>query len=156
MSKSALAPIYLSIIWTMIMSYQLFTNAAVTTVVTTINGIWPSDLSVWLLTRAETIIFIYSFAWIFLLSSAIPSVILGKKRSISIQFLFCLALSLGSIWIKDLFPLVTGIPIVDQIYSLVSLLTNPMIAGIFLLIPFVSMISLDLHSRRMQKVREEL
>jgi hypothetical protein len=73
MGKDVLAPLYISVAWTLMISYQLFTQTAVVTVVTSISTFWPSAISAWLYARVETIVFIHAFAWIFVLSSVIPS-----------------------------------------------------------------------------------
>lgn len=82
MSKSTLmTPLYVSVAWTMMVTYQIFTQTAVSTVLNSFNGLWPAT-GEWLLLRIDMVIFIHAFAWVFVLSSAIPSLLLGKKRSI--------------------------------------------------------------------------
>lgn len=83
MGKTALlAPLYVSVAWTFLVSYQLFTQTAVSTLVAYVNMIWPA-VGGWLSLRIDLIVFVYAFAWVFLLSSVIPSVILGRERSAS-------------------------------------------------------------------------
>lgn len=50
-------------------SYQLFTETAIETVMDFISGYWPS-LALQLNSRLDMIVFIYAFTWIFVLSSA--------------------------------------------------------------------------------------
>ena len=70
-------------------------------------------------------------------------------------FLFCLGLSLGSILIKDMLPLISISPEIDQILSFEVLFNEPISAGLFLLLPYISMISLDIHSRRQEREIEK-
>jgi hypothetical protein len=55
------APIYISVAWTLMISYQLFTQTAVTTLVTQINTFIPS-IGFWLSSRIDMVVFIYAFA----------------------------------------------------------------------------------------------
>jgi len=146
--KAVLAPVYVSVAWILMISYQLFTQTAVVTVVTSLSELWPSTLTVWLASRVETIVFITAFAWIFLLSSVIPSAILGKERSVLIQFVFCLALTLTSIWVKDTLPLIVESQAVDKILSLAGFFDNPLFAAPFLAAPYLLMLLRDVLSNR--------
>lgn len=146
MVKVALAaPAYLSIAWTLMVSYQLFTESAVTTVLTGIKSVAPS-LGIWLVERQDMIIFVYAFAWVFVLSSVIPSKILGKERSVIIQFLVCLSLTFSAFIILDALRYYFG-TIIDQLFSFAYLLTNPVLAVLYLALPYIFMLSLDIRSR---------
>jgi len=155
MGKAALAPLYISVAWTLMISYQLFTQTAVVTVVKFLNETWPSTISVWLASRVETIVFIHAFAWIFVLSSVIPSILLGKERSVLIQFFVCLTLTIAAFWIKDNLPtLIGGQPIenlISQIFSLAAFFHNPFLAGLYLSAPYLFMVGLDVHSHKNSK-----
>lgn len=155
LGKAALVtPLYISVAWTLMVSYQLFTQTAVTTVTDHIGMFWPS-VSVWLDTRIDMIVFIYAFAWVFLLSSAIPSVILGKERGVLSQFFVCLTLTFMAFVIQDVLTTYGGRPI-GQIFSLSVLFHNPFLAVGYLLMPYFLMLMLDISSRRKQKKKEEL
>lgn len=132
-------------------SYQLFTQTAVVTVVTSLNTFWPSTVSAWLASRVETMVFIHAFAWVFVLSSVIPSTILGKERSVLIQFFVCLALTLVAFWIKDALPSIVGGQPIEKIFSLAVLFQNPLFAGLYLSAPYLFMLLLDIHSNRNRK-----
>ena len=134
-------------------SYQLFTQAAVTTTLSYVNMFWPS-LGTWLVSRMDMIVFVYAFAWVFVLSSAIPSVILGKERSVLVQFFVCLTLTFVAFLIQDALAN-SGRPI-GQIFSLVELFHNPLIAIGYLSVPYFLMLVLDIRSRLRQKRIEEL
>ena len=130
-------------------SYQLFTQTAVTTVMTYINMLSPS-IGTWLSTRIDMIIFIYAFAWIFVLSSVIPSVILGKGRSVLVQFMVCLTLTLMAFMVQDALAGYAARP-VAEIFSLNVLLQNPFLAVTYLLMPYILMVTLDIRSRKKPK-----
>jgi len=59
------------------------------------------------------------------LSSLIPSVILGKERSTLIQFLVCLTLAFVAVSFTDIFPYL-GENLGEQIFEMVSSATEPL------------------------------
>ncbi len=130
-------------------SYQLFTEAAVTTVVTGVNSLLPS-IGVWLLDRKDMVIFVYAFAWVFVLSSVIPSKILGKERSVLVQFLVCLSLTFSAFIILDVLKNSFGV-VIDQLFSFSYLLNNSALAVLYLTVPYILMVSLDLRTRNCNK-----
>src|SRR4030042_6298729 len=101
MGKAALVtPAYLSIAWTLMISYQLFTETAVKTVTREMVVLWP-QIGDWMNSRVDVIVFIYAFSWVFVLSSVIPSLILGKERGALVQFVIVLALTFTTLIIQD-------------------------------------------------------
>lgn len=142
MRAGLVATVYVSAAWTLVVSYQLFTEKAVETVLSYITIFLPSA-SDWLASRVDTLVFIYAFAWIFLLSSAVPSIILGKQRSILVQFFVCLALAFIALVFQDI--------LVGQISGLTGLFANPLLAYVYLSMPFVLMLAIDVRSRRRMK-----
>jgi hypothetical protein len=154
MGKAALAtPIYISLAWTLMISYQLFTQTAVNAVTTCINILSPA-IGTWLTARIDTIVFIYAFAWVFVLSSVIPSILLGKGRSVLIQFLVCLTLTFVALTLQDIIMTHASISIAG-LFSLTSLLQNPIIAAGYLLMPYIFMITLDICARKKQQKTEK-
>ena len=150
MGKSALVtPLYISVAWTLMVSYQLFTQEAVKTVLIYVDMFWPSA-GAWLASRIDMIVFIYAFAWVFLLSSVIPSIILGKERSVLIQFFVCLTLTFVAFLVQDALVSYAGGPL-DQIFSLVELFRNPFIAVAYLMVPYILMLMFDIRAKRRQK-----
>jgi hypothetical protein len=133
-------------------SYQLFTQTAVTTVIESINVYWPS-IGTWLFSRMDMIVFIFAFAWVFILSSVLPTVILGKNRSVLIQFLVVLTLTFVSFIIQDGLVTVFEGATIAQILNLAQLFMNPVIALGFLSLPYIFMVLLDLRSRRTRYLR---
>ena len=139
MRAGLVATAYVSAAWTLVVSYQLLTEKAVETVLAHIALFLPS-VSDWLASRVDTMVFVYAFAWIFLLSSALPSIILGKQRSVIVQFFVCLALTFIALVFQDM--------LVDQISGLTGVFANPLLAYVYLLLPFALMLTIDIHSRR--------
>lgn len=155
MGKTALGtPLYISVAWILMVSYQMFTQVAVTTVVSYIHMFLPLA-GAWLTSRVDMIVFISAFAWVFVLSSVIPSVMLGKERCVLIQFLVCLTLTFLAFIAYDILEAYVGVPI-EHVLSFAFLLTNPFIAIAYLLIPYILMLAIDLHSRGKNKRQKEL
>ena len=103
----------------------------------------------------DMIVFIDAFAWVFVLSSAIPSVILGKERSVLVQFFVCLALTFLAFMVLDVISNYGQGPM-DQLLSFAVLFSNPLFTGLYLSMPYVLMLVLDMHSRKSRKKKEEL
>jgi hypothetical protein len=155
MGRAALAtPVYISLAWTLMISYQLFTQTAVNAVTIYINILSPA-IGTWLTARIDTIVFIYAFAWVFVLSSVIPSILLGKGRSVLIQFLVCLTLTFVALTLQDILTTHASISIAG-LFNLTSLLQNPILAAGYLLMPYIFMITLDIRARKKQQKTEKL
>lgn len=150
MRVALLTPLYLSFSWILTVSYQVFTNTAVKTVSSILNGFWPSGAA-WLGANIQTVSFIYAFSWIFLLSSVLPALILGKERSVLIQYLVCMTLTLLALTAQNF------LSIHDRLQSLLGasvLLDRPYFAIVYLLIPFIFMVSMDARSKWMRSKRQ--
>ena len=150
MGRAAIiTPIYISVAWVLITTYQFFTQTTVITITTHVQTIFPT-VGIWLASKLDMITFIHSFAWIFLLSSAIPSIILGKNRGILSQFSVCLTLTFIAFTIQDV---LTGFSsgAFDQILGLAPLFHNPLLAVMYLSLPYLLMMGFDSRGRREQK-----
>ena len=146
MGKAAIVtPLYISVAWTLMTSYQFFTETTVRSVTTYINIFLPT-IGNWLISRLDMIVFIHSFAWIFLLSSVIPSLLLGKEKGVLVQFGLCLTLAFLAFVIQDT---VTGITsgALDQILGLAPVFQNPALAAAYLSLPYLLMIGFDIRSK---------
>ena len=141
-----ITPLYLSVAWTLMISYQLFTETAVTTLVNQINAFIPT-IGFWLSSRVEMVVFVYAFAWVFVLSSVIPSLLLGKERGVLAQFVVCLTLTFLAFALLDVLQNYAGTSLA-QLLSFSFLFMNPVLAGFYLALPYIVMIGLDVHSRR--------
>jgi len=147
-------PVYLSVAWSLMISYQLFTEAAVKTIVSSIGFLFPSA-GLWLSSRVDMIIFIYAFAWVFVLSSVIPSVILGKERSILVQFFVCLTLTFTAFIILDALENLGG-PLINQLRGAAFLFDNPIFAALYLSLPYIIMFTIDWRAKKKQKQNKKL
>ena len=130
-------------------SYQLFTETAVTSLVTQIDTFLPS-IGFWLTSRVDLVVVFYSFAWVFVLSSVIPSLLLGKERGVLVQFFVCLTLTFLAFVLLDVLELYAGTSLA-QLLSFAFVFSNPIIAGLYLALPYIVMIGLDVRSRRRKK-----
>jgi hypothetical protein len=148
-----MTPLYLSVAWTLMISYQLFTDTAVTTLVTQINTLIPS-VGFWLASRVDMVVFVYAFAWTFVLSSAIPSLLLGKERSVLVQFFVCLTLTFLAFILLDIMETCAGTPL-TQLLSFAILFNNPILAVLYLALPYILMICLDARSRKRNRAKKE-
>jgi len=152
LGKAAIVtPLYISVAWVLMTSYQLFTETTVKSVTTYINMYLPT-IGAWLASRLDMIVFIHSFAWIFLLASVIPSLILGKERGVIVQFGVCLTLTFLAFVIQDVVTGPSGA--LDQILGLTPLFENPLLATIYLSLPYLLMLGFDIRGKRKRK-REE-
>jgi len=155
MSKATLmTPLYVSVAWTVMVTYQIFTQTAVSTVLNSLNVLWPAA-GEWLLLRMDMIIFVHAFAWVFVLSSVIPSLLLGKKRSVLVQFFVCLTLALVAFVIQDS----VSVYLSGQSQVLPGaafLLGNPLLAVVYLSVPYLFMVTIDIRARRKAKKDEHM
>ena len=142
-------PVYLSVAWALMISYQLFTETAVKTIVAGIGLVFPSA-GFWLGSRIDMIVVINAFAWVFVLSSVIPSVIIGKERSILFQFFVCLILTVVSFVILDAIQNIAG-PLLDQIHGASFLFSNLFFAVLYLSLPYIVMFGIDWYVKKKQK-----
>ena len=106
-------------------------------------------IGTWLASRLDMIVFIHSFAWIFLLSSVIPSLLLGKKRGVLAQFGVCLTLAFLAFVVQDALAGLNGT--LDQILGLAPLFQNPLLAAIYLSLPYLLMLGFDIRGKRKHK-----
>lgn len=141
-----LTPVYMSVAWTLMTTYQLFTEITVNTITNFILGVVPV-VGEWMMTRVDLIVFIHSFAWIFLLSSFIPSLLLGKKRGVLVQFGVCLTLAVLANIIQGAVADITAGPL-DQILGLAPLFGNPLLAGVYMSLPYALMAWFDIQGKR--------
>ena len=141
-----LTPLYLSVAWTLMTSYQFFTTTTVKSVTSFINVYLPI-VGGWMAARLDIIVFIHSFAWIFLLSSVIPALLLGKERGVLVQFGVCLTLSFLTFIVKDAVTDITSGPL-DQILGLAPLFQNPILAAGYMSLPYLMMALFDIRGKR--------
>ena len=141
-----LTPVYMSVAWTLMTTYQLFTEITVNTITGFIQTVVPV-VGEWMTARIDLIVFIHSFAWIFLLSSCIPGVLLGKKRGVLVQFGVCLTLAVLANVVQGAVADASGGPL-DQILGLAPLFGNPLLATVYLSLPYAMMAWFDVRGKR--------
>lgn len=151
MKTAILAPVYLSMSWVLTISYQLFTDTAVKTISQNVSSFMPA-VSIWLINNLTTVSFVYAFSWIFILSSVLPSLILGKERSVIVQYLMSMVLTVLALSTANLLPKYGGIQ-VAPIFNLAVFLHNEYLAIVYLVIPYAVMIVLDVRLSRVKAAR---
>lgn len=148
----ALKAVYLVLAWVLMVSYQIFTQSALTTVTASLGGAIPVLASL-INSKADLIIFICSFAWMFVLSSLISIVMFGKERRLTIQFLVSLALTLTGSALLSLLHVVgldlSNPSILSQPFTL--LFGNVFFAFFYLALPFIFMVAVDLGLMKIRK-----
>jgi len=107
-----------------------------------------------LMPRIDRIEFMYSFAWIWVMTSLIPSLIL-KRKSALLQFVVVLALTFLAVEFESVLSFVVGGEFVEQIFRVAVWLGNPWLATLYLLSPFLVILSVDLYERRKKKLEEK-
>lgn len=133
--SSFLAPLYISTSWMLIITHQVFTETAIITVIEKYQA--PlSNYAIFLGSSIDILVFIYSFAWIFILSSVIPSIILGKKRGVFIQFLVVLAITFVSAYLPNIIGRLNILQI-NELFELSKIFQDHVFAIIYLLLPFI-------------------
>jgi hypothetical protein len=143
----------LGIAWLLMFSYQVFTQTALTTVLSSIGGPSPV-LASWLHSRIDLAAFVCSFAWMFVLSSIISNLIFGKEKRIFIQFLVSLALTVTATVLFDAlkgYGLDLSNPKTLLFNSYTQLFSNAFFAVFYLSLPFIFMIAIDLRAMRKRK-----
>jgi hypothetical protein len=108
----------------------------------------------WVTANLDMIVFVYAFTWIFVLSSVIPSVLLGKERSVLVQYFVCLVLAFLAFSIQGFLVAYGGFQF-QQLLAASVLLSNPIFAVFYLAVPYIMMIAIDVYARKQRKEKEE-
>jgi hypothetical protein len=130
-------------------SYQVFTQTAITTLAVSMSGSSP-QLAHAIMSNTNAAGFVFSFAWMFILSAMISSLMFGRERRLTIQFLVSLALTImGStmLGLLNSFGLDLSNPNVFS-QPVTQLFGNSFFALFYLALPFIVMIGLDLQALR--------
>ncbi len=148
MARKILVTIPLLIVaWLLMVSYQFFTQAALLTVASSLSAV--PVISTWISSSSGWAGFICGFAWMFVLSAIVSTLMFGNERRLSIQFLVSLGLTLiGSTLVGVLSN--AGIKISDPgfITSPVSVLFgNIVFAWFYLALPFIFMVVIDFRAK---------
>jgi hypothetical protein len=89
----AVKALYLVLAWILMVSYQIFTQSALYTLTSSLGNSVP-DLALLIGSNVNLVVFICSFAWMFVLSSLVSVIMFGRERRLTIQFMVSLALTL--------------------------------------------------------------
>jgi hypothetical protein len=144
--------IYLVIAWVLIVSYQIFTQSALTTVTLSLGGSVPA-LASWINSEANVTVFICSFAWMFVLSAFISIIMFGRERRLTIQFLVSLALTLTGSALLSLLH-IAGLDLANPTVlsrPFALLFGNVFFAFFYLALPFIFMVAVDLGLMKIKK-----
>ncbi len=148
----ALKAIYLISAWVLMVSYQVFTQTALTTLTFSLEDSIPALASL-INSKADLTIFICSFAWMFVLSSLISVFMFGRERRLTVQFIVSLALTVtGSALLGLLYLLGLNLSnpnVLSQPFTL--LFSNVFFAFFYLALPFIFMVAVDLGLMKIKK-----
>lgn len=147
--RRLLIPLYILLGWLGLTSYQTFVNQAVTTITQTLSIISP-PIANWISNNLEIIKFINAFAWVFILTSLLPSIL--SKNSVFIQFITCLTLAVTAAEAPNLIAAVTPNTITQLMTVTAKPLQNFILAALYLSLPYAVLLWLDLRSK--QKILE--
>jgi hypothetical protein len=150
--KIIVTALYLTIAWTLMVSYQIFTPTALASVAVGLSGSVPMVAS-WLSSSADLAVFICGFAWMFVLSAMVSTLMFGKERRLSIQFLVSLVLTLAG---STLLGVLGGVELNLSDPSKLSgpftwIFGNSFFAGFYLALPFIFMLALDVRALQKRK-----
>ena len=141
--------VYLIIAWTLMVSYQIFTQTALASVAVGLSGSVPLVAS-WLSSSPGSAVFICGFAWMFVLSAMISTLMFGRERRLSIQFLVSLVLTLAGSTLLGILGLDLSDP---KMFSgqFAWLFSNAFFAAFYLALPFIFMLALDIRALKKHK-----
>jgi ABC-type enterochelin transport system permease subunit len=134
-------------------SYQAFTQTAVKTVASALDGPAPLIAS-WIDSSSAVTTFICGFAWMFVLSALAQALMFGRERRLSIQFLVSLALTAAGSAVLGLISILLGPNLADPAVltgPFTAIFSNAAFAFFYLALPFIFMLVMDW--RYMQKRR---
>jgi hypothetical protein len=144
--------VYLVLAWVLMVSYQIFTQTALSSITFSLGGSIPALASL-INSKADLTIFICSFAWMFVLSSLISILVFGRERRLTIQFTVSLALTLTGSALLGLLHLVgldlSNPNILSQPFN--QLFGNVFFAFFYLALPFIFMVAVDLGLMKIKK-----
>lgn len=130
--------------WVLMVSYQIFTQTAVNGVTVALSDPMPL-VAVWLSSSSAVTTFVCGFAWMFVLSASIESLMFGKERRLSIQFLVSLGLTAaGSAVLALLGQAGVDLARPDLLSRPFSgLFSNVYFSIFYLALPFIFMLAID-------------
>jgi hypothetical protein len=134
----------LTVAWFLMLSYQIFTQTALKTVADSVPF-----LSSTLNSNISSAAFVFSFAWMFVLSSVISGLIFGQQKRIFIQFLIGLILTVTASALFEAIKIV-GFDLANPNILLANpyaqVFRNGLFSFVYLSLPFIFMIVVDLRA----------
>lgn len=144
--------IYLTLAWALMVSYQIFTQSALTTLASSLKGPVPS-LATLISSNLSLAAFICSFAWMFVLSALVSIIMFGRERRLTMQFMVSLCLTLAGSALLGLVQLagvdLSNPNVLSQPFTL--LFGNVFFAVFYLALPFIFMVAVDLGYLKIRK-----
>jgi hypothetical protein len=146
--KLLVTVVILSVAWLLMLTYQIFTNAAFASVAYSMKASVPL-LASGLSSNINIAVFICGFAWMFVLSSVISRLMFGPQRRLSLQFLVSLFLALT---IQGILGTLKGVgldlsnPRTILSNSYARIFNNSLFSLFYLSLPFVVMVAMDLRA----------
>ncbi len=133
-------------------SYQIFTKSALTTLTSSMGGSIPVLASL-INSNVNFAVFICSFAWMFVLSSLVSIFMFGKERRLIIQFMVSLVLTLIGSALLGLIQTAgldfSNPSVLSQPFTL--LFGNVFFALFYIALPFILMVAVDLGLMKIKK-----
>ena len=148
----ALKALYLVLAWVFLVSYQIFTQSALTTLTSSLGSSFPALASL-IGSNVSLVVFICSFAWMFVLSSLVSIIMFGKERRLTVQFMVSLALTLTGSALLGLLHL-TGLDLSNTNFfskPFTLLFGNVLFAFLYLALPFIFMLAIDFGLMKIRK-----
>jgi hypothetical protein len=142
-----LTALYLALAWVLMVTYQIFTQTALATAAASLATAAPLVAS-WLSSSSDLASFICSFAWMFVLSAVFSTLMFGKERRLSIQFLVSLGLTLvGSTLLGALSNVGVDLSNTNILSGPAAVFVgNAAFSWFYLALPFIVMLVIDLRS----------
>jgi uncharacterized membrane protein len=125
-------------------SYQIFTLTAVASVAAALSGPVPI-VAGWLSSSSSVTTFVCGFAWMFVLSAIAQSLMFGRERRLSIQFLVSLVLTAAGSAVLGLLSN-AGVDLANPTVlsgPFTALFGNTVFAFFYLALPFIFMLVMD-------------
>jgi hypothetical protein len=145
----------LAVAYILMVSYQVFAQNALGSVVEALKNINPVLTSILDSgSGSQIIVFVCSFAWMFVLSATVSKLMFGRERRLSVQFLVSFALTLTGAALLYLLQNVLGVNLSDP--SVLSkpflvVFDNAIFSFFYLTLPFIVMVALDLRTLAKRK-----
>jgi hypothetical protein len=144
--------LYLVSAWILMVSYQIFTQSALTTLTTSLKEISPA-VAILINSNVNVVVFICSFTWMFVLSLMVSIIMFGKERRLIIQFMVSLVLTLAGSALLGLLHL-AGFDLSNPNFvsePFILIFGNVFFSFFYLALPFIFTLAVDLGLMKIRK-----